>query len=122
MRSTLKCYIEISDPRLESPVRVEFQARDIGLTQGVTIKVPGLDKPHEVAEFRFRPGTQHWLVALNLTESVLRDAYDAALIYAHDCMGAAWLDAAVFRRVIGEKMSPWDGRDIEPWPNDDPEQ
>lgn len=86
----------------DNTITFEFDSRDIGFTQGTTIRCQG----QTIAQYR--PGTRHWTTALDTAEQLLTEAVHRALVGGEwDCARLAVEFAAVLQ---GEQLNTWDGQ------------
>jgi hypothetical protein len=85
-------------------IAFDFESRDIGFTQGTTIR-----HNHDVIA-QYRPGTRHWDRALDIAEQNLAKAAEQ-LLTADGTWDAAGLPEALAKVLADDNCSPWDGLD-----------
>jgi hypothetical protein len=98
--------IEIIPAEHAAPIVFEFWSRDIGCTQGTTIR------HGETLVAHYRPGTRYWETALDCSVEMLAEAIRQA------SEGQPHWDLAAFPGrfaavLAANHCSPWDGTDPE---------
>lgn len=110
---TTRHTIVVTGGTLFTSIDVGFESRDIGCTQGTTLRIPanGLTRLEETVHFR--PGTRYWETALDVAREVLIEAFTAAMAPTGMNGHGSWLDEEAFFQVFqnSKKIAPWNGED-----------
>lgn len=102
--ATVHHRIEVEPGPHLAPLWFEFESRDIGATQGTTIRYEGTLVGH------FRPGTRYWSRALDVAVEVLVET--ANRVVAGSTGGGPEVFIGTFAEVLRDKhCGAWDGED-----------
>lgn len=96
--------IEVEPAPHALPVVFEFESRDIGYTQGTTIRYNG------VIIANYRPGTRYWDTAVEVATKVLAGAVDYAA--SDGTWSISRFEEKLAELLKTEQCTPWDGRDL----------
>lgn len=109
--ATVRHTIVVTGGALLTSIDVEFESRDIGCTQGTTLRIPANALTRLEETVHFRPGTRYWETALNVAREVLIEAFTAAMAPTGMNGHGSWLDEEAFFRVFqnSKKIAPWNG-------------
>lgn len=111
--TTVRHIIVVTGGTLFTPADVGFESRDIGCTQGTTLRIPAGALTGMEETIHFRPGTRYWETALDVAREILIEAFTAAMAPTDMNGHGSWLDEEAFFQVFqnSKKISPWDGED-----------
>jgi len=108
----VKTTIRLLHPK-QVAVTVDFASRDIGMTQGTTLRMGS----HTLAQYR--PGTKYRKRALEIAVNALTEAFTTCVEVEHNWDPDTL--AAVLAEVLERDCYPWDGQNIWEWAQDDDE-